>query len=98
MVEENNKDPKIILNNTENEKFREKNKKIAPLVNKIRKENLKNFQKALKKFINIEKFTFNHPLLFLHFFFKGIQEVNELLTKNNKGFLLDFNNDVHYFF
>ena len=34
----------------------------------------------------------------IHFFFKALQEVNELLTKNNQGFLLDYSSNFHYIF
>ena len=90
MVKENNKDPTIILNNTKNERLREKIKKFAPLVNKIKVEKNENFQNAVKKFINDENFEFKHPLIEIHFFFKALEEVNKLLAKNNERFLLDF--------
>ena len=86
MEKENNKDPTIILNNTKNERFREKIKEFAPLVTKIKEEKSKNFQKAVKKFKNDENYELNHPLIERHFLFKALQEVNELLTKNNEGF------------
>ena len=56
MEKENNKDPTIILNNTKNERFREKIKEFAPLVTKIKEEKSKNFQKAVKKFKNDENY------------------------------------------
>ena len=91
MVKENNKDPTIILNNTKNERFREKIKKFAPLVNKIKVEKNENFQKAVKKFINDENFEFKHPLIDIHFFFKA-------LAKNNEIFLVDFSSNFQYIF
>ena len=33
-----------------------------------------------------------------HFFFKGLQEINKLLTKNNEGFLLDFSGYFYQIF
>ena len=91
MVKENNKDPTIILNNTKNERFREKIKKFAPLGNKIKVEKNENFQKAVKKFINDENFEFKHPLIDIHFFFKA-------LAKNNEIFLVDFSSNFQYIF
>ena len=98
MEKENNKDPTIILNNTKNERFREKIKEFAPLVTKIKEEKSKNFQKAVKKFKNDENYELNHALIERHFLFKALQEVNELLTKHNEGFLLDFSTNFHYIF
>ena len=71
---------------------------IAPFVTKIKKEKSKNFQKAVKKIKNHEKYEFNHPLIERHFLFKSLQEVNEQLTKNNEGFLINFNSRFHEFF
>ena len=48
MEKENNKDPTIILNNTKNERFREKIKEFAPLITKIKEEKAKIFKKQLK--------------------------------------------------
>ena len=67
-----------------------KNKEIAPLVTKIKEEKRKNFQKAVKKFKNDENYEFDHLLTKRHFFFKALQEGNELLTKNNEGFSRKF--------
>ena len=91
MVKENNKDPTIILISTKNGRFREKIKKFAPLVNKIKVEKNENFQKAVKKFINDENFEFKHPLIDIHFFFKA-------LAKNNEIFLVDFSSNFQYIF
>ena len=70
---------------------------IAPFVTKIKKWKNKNFQKAVKKFKNDENYDFNHPLIERHFLFKAVQEVNEHLTKNNKGFLIDFSSRFYEF-
>ena len=99
MVEnENNKHPTIIINNAKNEMFREKMKEITPLIDKIRKQKSKNFQKAVKKFKNDENYEFNKTLIERHFLFKAVQEVNEQLTKNKEGFLVDFSSKLHEFF
>ena len=98
MEEENNKDPTIIFNNTENETSREKIKTFASLIIKIKEEKNKNFQKAVKKFKNDENYEFNHPLIEKHSLFKALQEGNELLSKTNEGFLFDFTNESHYYF
>ena len=98
MEKENNIQPNIIINNAKNDKFREKIKEIAPLATKIKKEESKNFQKLVKKFKNDENYEFNHLLIDKHFFFKALQEVNEILAKNNEGFLIDFSSKFHIFF
>ena len=83
MDKEDIKHSPIIINKLKNEKFREKSK---------------NFQKAVKKFKNNENYEFNHPLIERHFFLKALQEVNEVLTKNNEGFLIDFSRKFHLIF
>ena len=97
MEKENNKHLNIIINNAKNEKFREKNKRKAPLVTKIKKEKSKNFQKAVKKFKNDENYEFNHLLIERHLICKALKEVNLILTKNNEGFLIDFSSKFHNF-
>ena len=72
-------------------------KEIAPLVTKIKEKKSKNFQKAVKKFKNDENYEFNHLLIERHFFFKAFKEVNQRLTKNNEGFLIDFSSKFHNF-
>ena len=73
---ENNKHLNIIINNAKNEKFREKNKRKAPLVTKIKKEKSKNFQKAVKKLKNDENYEFIHLLIERHLICKALKEVN----------------------
>ena len=68
------------------------------LVTEIKEEKIKNLQISVKKFKNDENYEFNHPLIKKHFLFKALQEVNELLTKNNEGFLFDFTCPSHYYF
>ena len=97
MEKENNKHLNIIINNAKNKKFREKNKRKAPLVTKIKKEKSKNFQKAVKKFKNDENYEFIHLLIERHLICKALKEVNLILTKNNKGFLIDFSSKFHNF-
>ena len=72
---ENNKHLNIIINNAKNEKFREKNKRKAPLVTKIKKEKSKNFQKAVKKLKNDENYKFIHLLIERHLICKALKEV-----------------------
>ena len=72
-------------------------KEIAPPVTKIKEKKSKNFQKAVKKFKNDENYEFNHLLIERHFFFKAFKEVNQILTKNNEGFLIDFSSKFHKF-
>ena len=59
-------------------KFRAKIKEIAPLVTKIKEEKNKKLLKVVKKFKNDENYEFNHSLIEEHFFFKALEEVNEI--------------------
>ena len=79
-------------------KFREKIKEIAPLVTKIKEEKNKKLLKVVKKFKNDENYEFNHLLIEEHFFFKALEEVNEISKKHNEGFLIDFSSKFHNFF
>ena len=97
IVKENINHSNIIINNAKNEWFRKKIEVMAPFVTKIKKWKNKNFQKAVKKFKNDWNYDFNHPLIERHFLFKAVQEVNEQLTKNNKGFLIDFSSTFYEF-
>ena len=81
MKKEDTKHSNIILNNPENERFREKLKEIAPLIIEIKNKKSKNFQKTVQKFKNDENYEFNHPLIERHFLFKALNK-NILLTKN----------------
>ena len=74
-----------------------KNKRKAPLVTKIKEEKSKNFQKAVKKFKNDENYEFNHLLIERLLICKALKEVNQILTKNNEGFLIDFSSKFHNF-
>ena len=40
----------------------------------------------------------NHLLIEEHFFFKALEEVNEISKKYNEGFLIDFSSKFHNFF
>ena len=79
-------------------KFRAKIKEIAPLVTKIKEEKNKKLLKVVKKFKNDENYEFNHLLIEEHFFFKALEEVNEISKKYNEGFLIDFSSKFHNFF
>ena len=106
MIEKENKEySTVIINNPKNEKFREKLKNTVPIIiiiiiiiieksNKKRKD----FEEAVKKFKNNENYEFNNILIKRHFLFKAIQEINEELTKNKGGFLIDFSTKLHKFF
>ena len=52
----------------------------------------------LKKFKNDENYEFKHILIERHFLFRAIQEINEELTENKEGFLIDLGDMVRDFF
>ena len=58
----------------------------------------KDFEIAVKKFKNDENYEFKNLLIERHFLFKAVQELNEELTKNKEGFLIDFTNRLHKIF
>ena len=98
MEKEKNKQSTNIINNAKNERLREKLKNVLHLINEIRNKKSKDFQKAVKKIKNDEKYEFNNILIGRHFLFKAAQEINEQLTKNNEGFLIDFSSKYHELF
>ena len=57
---EDTKHPPIIKH--ENERVRKNIKEIAPIIIEIKREKSKNFQEAIKKRVNNEKYEFKHPL------------------------------------
>ena len=52
----------------------------------------------LKKFKNDENYEFKHILIERHFLFRAIQQINEELTENKEGFLIDLGDMVRDFF
>ena len=99
MIEkENNKHLTIINSDAKNEIFREKLKNIVPLIIEIKNKKSKDFEKAIKKFKNDENCEFKNLMIERHFLFKALKEVNEELTKNKEGFLIDFSSNLHKFF
>ena len=98
MIEkENNKYSTIAINDAKNERFREKSNILSLIIeNKDKKS--KNFEEAIKKFKNDENYEFKNILIERRFLFKAVQEINEELTKNKEGFLIDFSSKLHKFF
>ena len=95
MIErKNNKCLHISVKDIENEKLKEKFKNISSLIKEISNEKVNDFQKSVKKFKNDENFEFKHDLIERHFLFRAIQEINEELTKNKEGFLIDLGDMV----
>ena len=98
MIEKENNKLLPIIDNPKNEKFREKLKNLLPLIFETRSKKSKDFQKAAKKIKNDENYKFYHPLIERHFLYKAVQEINEELTRNKEGFLLDFTSKLHKIF
>ena len=71
---ENNKYSSPIINNGKYEKFREKLKKLLPLVFEIKNKKIKDFQKAVKKCKDDENCKFNYTLIGRHFLYKAAQQ------------------------
>ena len=98
MIEkENNKYPTIAINDAKNERFREKSN-ILPLIIENKNKKSRNYEEAIKKFKNDENYEFKNILIERRFLFKAVQEINEELTKNKEGFLIDFSSKLHKFF
>ena len=76
----------------------EKRLKILPLIKEISDKKANDFQKSVKNFKNNENYEFKHILIERHFLFRAIQEINEELTKNKEGFLIDLGDMVRDFF
>ena len=99
MVErKNNKSLHISVKDIENEKLKEKSKYIPSLIKEISDKKANDFQKLVKKFKNDENYEFKHILIERDFLFRAIQEINEDLTRNKEGFLIDLGDMVRYFF
>ena len=98
MIEkENNKYSTIAINDAKNERFREKSNILSLIIENKNKKS-KNFEEAIKKFKNDENYEFKNILIERRFLFKAVQEINEELTKNKDGFLIDFSCKLHKFF
>ena len=89
---------RISVKNIENEKLKEKFEKILPLIREISDKKANDFQKSVKKFQNDENYEFKNILVERHFLLRAIQEINEELTKNKEGFLIDLGDLVKDFF
>ena len=94
----NNKYLGISVKDIENENLKEKFKKILPLIKEISDKKANDFQKSVKKFKNDENYEYKQILIERHFLFRAIQEINEELTKNKEGFLIDLGDIVRDFF
>ena len=68
------------------------------MINEIKDKKIKDFEESFKTFKNDENYEFKNLLLERYFFFKAVQEINEELTRNKEGFLVDFTNELRTFF
>ena len=68
------------------------------MINEIKDKKIKDFEESVKTFKNDENDEFKNLLLERYFFFKAVQEINEELTRNKEGFLVDFTNELRTFF
>ena len=99
MIEwKNNKRLRISVKDIENENSKEKFEKILPLIKEILDKKANDFQKSVKNFKNDENYEFKHISIERYFLFRAIQEINEELTKNKEGFLIDLGDMVRDFF
>ena len=89
---------RISVKDIANENLKEKFKKILPLIKEISDKKANDFQKSVKKFKNDENYEYKQILIERHFLFRAIQEINEELTKNKEGFLIDLGDMVRDFF
>ena len=94
----NNKYLGISVKDIENENLKEKFKKILSLIKEISDKKANDFQKSVKKFKNDENYEYKQILIERHFLFRAIQEINEELTKNKEGILIDLGDMVRDFF
>ena len=98
MTERRNKYLGISVKDIENENLKEKFKKILALIKEISDKKANDFQKSVKKFKNDENYEYKQILIERHFLFRAIQEINEELTKNKEGFLIDLGDMVRDLF
>ena len=89
---------RISVKDIANENLKEKFKKILPLIKEISDKKANDFQKSVKKFKNDENYEYKQILIERHFLFRAIQEINEELTKNKEGFLIDLGDMVRDLF
>ena len=89
---------RISVKDIANENLKEKFKKILPLIKEISDKKANDFQKSVKKFKNNENYEYKQILIERHFLFRAIQEINEELTKNKEGFLIDLGDMVRDLF
>ena len=68
------------------------------MINEIKDKKIKDFEESVKTFKNDENYEFKNLLLERYFFFKAVQAINEELTRNKEGFLVDFTNELRTFF
>ena len=94
----NNKRLHIPDKNIENEILKEKFKKTYLLIKEITNKRSNDFQKSIKKFKNDENYEFKKIFGERHFLFRAIQEINEEITKNEEGFLIDLGDMIRDFF
>ena len=94
----NNKRLGISVKDIENENLKEKLKKTLLLIKEISDKKANDFQKSVKKFKNDENYEYKQILIERHFLFRAIQEINEELTKNKEGFLIDLGDMVRDLF
>ena len=94
----NNKRLGISVKDIENENLKEKFKKTLLLIKEISDKKANDFQKSVKKFKNDENYEYKQILIERHFLFRAIQEINEELTKNKEGFLIDLGDMVRDLF
>ena len=83
---ESNNYSKIIISDAKNEKLRKKIKKIFSTITKNIEKTCRNFIKSTRKLKNDENYKYKHTLIERNFLFKAVEEMNEQLTKNKKGF------------
>ena len=94
----NNKRLGISVKDIENENLKEKFKETLLLIKEISDKKANDFQKSVKKFKNDENYEYKQILIERHFLFRAIQEINEELTKNKEGFLIDLGDMVRDLF
>ena len=95
---ESNNYSKIIISDAKNEKLRKRIKKILSTITKNIEKTCRNFIKSTRKLKNDENYKYKHTLIERNFLFKAVEEMNEQLTKNKKGFLLDYVSKLLKFF
>ena len=100
MIEkENNKYlPPTLINDIKNERLKEKLLNVLNLIYEISDKKINDFEESGKKFKNDKNYKLTNFLLQRHFMFKAAHEINEELTKNKEGFLVDFIDEAYNVF